>query len=114
MSEIWLIIFRIVFILIFILALIPVLVLLERKISAFIQDRPGPNRANIAGIRLGGLIQAMADALKLAIKEDFTPAAIRSKVLFTIAPMVLFLWFFQLTTCFDVFCKRNLQNPTGV
>ena len=91
MSEIWLIIFRIVFILIFILALIPVLVLLERKISAFIQDRPGPNRANIAGIRLGGLIQAMADALKLAIKEDFTPAAIRSKALFTIAPMVLFL-----------------------
>lgn len=91
MSEIWLIIFRIAFILIFILALIPVLVLLERKISAFIQDRPGPNRANIAGIRLGGLIQAMADALKLAIKEDFTPAAIRSKALFTIAPMVLFL-----------------------
>ena len=45
MSEIWLIIFRIAFILIFILALIPVLVLLERKISAFIQDRPGPNRA---------------------------------------------------------------------
>ncbi len=91
MSEIWLIIFRIVFILIFILALIPVLVLLERKISAFIQDRPGPNRANIAGIRLGGLVQALADALKLAIKEDFTPAAIRSKALFTIAPMVLFL-----------------------
>lgn len=91
MSEIWLIIFRIAFILIFILALIPVLVLLERKISAFIQDRPGPNRANIAGIRLGGLIQAMADALKLAIKEDFTPAAIRFKALFTIAPMVLFL-----------------------
>ncbi|MEE3776624.1 complex I subunit 1 family protein [Campylobacter sp. CX2-4080-23] len=91
MSEIWLIIFRIAFILIFILALIPVLVLLERKISAFIQDRPGPNRANIAGIRLGGLVQALTDALKLAIKEDFTPAAIRSKALFTIAPMVLFL-----------------------
>ncbi|WP_297986759.1 complex I subunit 1 family protein [uncultured Campylobacter sp.] len=91
MSEIWLIIFRIVFILIFVLALIPVLVLLERKVSAFIQDRPGPNRAHIAGIRLGGLVQALADALKLAIKEDFTPAAIRSKTLFTIAPMVLFL-----------------------
>ena len=91
MSEIWLIIFRIVFILIFVLALIPILVLLERKVSAFIQDRPGPNRAHIAGIRLGGLVQALADALKLAIKEDFTPAAIRSKTLFTIAPMVLFL-----------------------
>ncbi|AGZ81062.1 complex I subunit 1/NuoH family protein [Campylobacter fetus] len=91
MNELVLTIFRIVFILSFILLLIPILVLLERKISAFIQDRPGPNRANIAGIRLGGIVQALADALKLAIKEDFTPASIRSKFLFTIAPMVLFL-----------------------
>ncbi|RUT48902.1 complex I subunit 1/NuoH family protein [Campylobacter fetus] len=91
MNELVLTIFRIVFILSFILLLIPILVLLERKISAFIQDRPGPNRANIAGIRLGGIIQALADALKLAIKEDFTPSSIRSKFLFTIAPMILFL-----------------------
>ncbi|AII14049.1 NADH:quinone oxidoreductase I, membrane subunit H [Campylobacter iguaniorum] len=86
-----LIILRIVFILSFVLVLIPVLVLLERKISAFIQDRPGPNRTNIAGIRLGGLVQALADALKLAIKEDFTPSSIRSKFLFALAPMILFL-----------------------
>ncbi len=91
MNELFLTIFRIVFILSFILLLIPILVLLERKISAFIQDRAGPNRANIAGIRLGGIIQALADALKLAIKEDFTPSSIRSKFLFTIAPMILFL-----------------------
>ncbi|RAZ61286.1 complex I subunit 1/NuoH family protein [Campylobacter hyointestinalis] len=91
MSEIGLTIFRIVFILSFVLLLIPILVLLERKISAFIQDRPGPNRASIAGIRLGGIVQALADALKLAIKEDFTPKGIRSKFLFILAPMVLFL-----------------------
>ncbi|MFW5607392.1 MAG: NADH-quinone oxidoreductase subunit H, partial [Campylobacter hyointestinalis] len=91
MSEIGLTIFRIVFILSFVLLLIPILVLLERKISAFIQDRPGPNRTNIAGIRLGGIVQALADALKLAIKEDFTPKGIRSKFLFVLAPMVLFL-----------------------
>ncbi|PPB56506.1 NADH-quinone oxidoreductase subunit H [Campylobacter hyointestinalis subsp. hyointestinalis] len=90
MSEIGLTIFRIVFILSFVLLLIPILVLLERKISAFIQDRPGPNRTNIAGIRLGGIVQALADALKLAIKEDFTPKGIRSKFLFVLAPMVLF------------------------
>ncbi|ANV97932.1 NADH-quinone oxidoreductase subunit H [Helicobacter enhydrae] len=91
MSEVVLILFRIVFILIFALTFVPILVLLERKISAFIQDRPGPNRTNIGGIRLGGVVQSLADALKLMIKEDFTPSSIRSKVLFTIAPMILFL-----------------------
>ncbi len=91
MNEWILILFRIVFILVFALTFVPILVLLERKISAFIQDRPGPNRANIKGIRLGGIVQSLADALKLAIKEDFTPSSIRSKLLFTIAPMILFL-----------------------
>ena len=83
-------IFRIAFILIFALSLIPVLVLLERKVSGFIQDRPGPNRTHICGIRLGGIIQAVADALKLVIKENFTPKSIRSKTLFNLAPMILF------------------------
>lgn len=86
-----LIAFRMAFILSFILLLIPLLVLLERKISAFIQNRPGPNRASIGKIRLGGLVQALADAMKLAFKEDFIPSAIRSKFLFILAPMVMFM-----------------------
>jgi NADH-quinone oxidoreductase subunit H len=40
----------------------------ERRISAFIQDRPGPNRVGPAG-----LFQPIADVLKLLLKEDFTP-----------------------------------------
>lgn len=91
MSVLILTLFRIIYILIFVLLLVPVLVLLERKISAFIQDRPGPNRTNIMGIRLGGVIQAFADALKLSIKEDFTPSSVRSKFLFSLSPMILFL-----------------------
>lgn len=91
MSVLILTLFRIIYILIFVLLLVPVLVLLERKISAFIQDRPGPNRTNIMGMRLGGVIQAFADALKLSIKEDFTPSSVRSKFLFTLSPMILFL-----------------------
>src|SRR4051795_13626064 len=41
----------------------------ERRISAFIQDRPGPNRVGPFG-----LLQPIADAAKFLLKEDFTPA----------------------------------------
>ena len=40
----------------------------ERRISAFIQDRPGPNRVGPAG-----LLQPIADVIKLLLKEDFSP-----------------------------------------
>lgn len=71
--------------------LTPVFVWWERRIAGFIQDRTGPNRASIAGLRLGGLIQALADMLKLVFKEDFTPAHIRYKFLYTIAPGIVFI-----------------------
>lgn len=72
-------------------------VLAERKISAWIQDRVGPNRTALPIIpkipiigpflvRLG-IFQPIADALKLILKEDFTPAHVR-KSYFWIAPAV--------------------------
>jgi len=56
------------------------LVWFERRMAAFIQDRPGPNRVGPFG-----LMQSPADILKLFTKEDVVPAA-TDRLLFLIAP----------------------------
>src|ERR1043166_637024 len=70
-------------------------VLVERKVSAWIQDRVGPNRAAPPFMKyipvLGplltrmGIFQPLADGLKFMLKEDFTPAGVR-KAYFRLAP----------------------------
>ncbi|MCA9284283.1 MAG: NADH-quinone oxidoreductase subunit NuoH [Phycisphaerales bacterium] len=55
-------------------------ILAERKISAWIQDRVGPNRVGPKG-----LLQPIADGLKFFLKEDYTPRNVE-KLLFTLAP----------------------------
>jgi NADH-quinone oxidoreductase subunit H len=57
-------------------------VLMERKVLSFIQLRYGPNR-----VGPWGLLQPLADAVKLLFKEDFTPPGV-NKVLFVIAPVL--------------------------
>ena len=54
----------------------------ERKIAAFLQDRHGPNRAGPFG-----LLQPMADGLKLFFKEEIIPLT-SSKSLFIMGPMI--------------------------
>src|SRR5690348_15636190 len=53
-----------------ILPMVSYAVYAERRVSAFIQDRMGPNRVGPAG-----LFQPIADMFKLLLKEDFTPLA---------------------------------------
>jgi NADH-quinone oxidoreductase subunit H len=67
------------------------LVWVERKVVARFQDRLGPNR-----IGPFGLIQPVADIIKLVIKEDITPAG-ADKIIYNIAPVlaamsVISLW----------------------
>jgi NADH-quinone oxidoreductase subunit H len=57
----------------------------ERKVSAAIQDRVGPNR-----VGLFGLLQPAADGVKAFLKEDFTPAHVR-KVYFWLAPAIVMI-----------------------
>ena len=66
------------------------LVLVERWMAAWVQDRKGPNRVGIplTMVRLFGLGQPLADGLKIILKEDFTPKHV-DKVLYTAAPLVI-------------------------
>lgn len=59
---------KIVFVLGTILSFVTVLIWIERRLSAFIQDRVGPNRVGPYG-----LLQSMADVVKLLMKEDIVP-----------------------------------------
>jgi len=70
----------------FILLTVLILVWLERKISGDIQSRVGPNRT---GGRFG-LLQTVADALKLLMKEDLIPRG-ADRLVFIIAPFLVFV-----------------------
>jgi NADH-quinone oxidoreductase subunit H len=61
---------------------VPVLVWLERRGSAFIQNRFGPNRIGPLG-----LFQLLADAVKFLFKEEFSPAK-SVKLLYYAAPII--------------------------
>jgi len=67
--------------------IIPLLIWVERKGSAYIQDRRGPNRADIFGLRLGGLVHSLADVVKLMTKEDIIPDGV-NRFFYHLAPFL--------------------------
>lgn len=66
----------------FILLIVPFLIWIERVMIALMQDRIGPNRV---GPR--GLLQSIADGIKLFFKEDIEPAAV-DRSLYYLAPVI--------------------------
>jgi NADH-quinone oxidoreductase subunit H len=64
---------------------VALLTLMERKVSAWMQNRFGPNR-----VGYGGLLQPVADGLKNIVKEETQPAA-SNRVLFLLAPALSFI-----------------------
>ncbi|MGD9128228.1 MAG: NADH-quinone oxidoreductase subunit H [Planctomycetia bacterium] len=67
------------------------LVLVERWIAAWVQDRRGPNRVGIplTKIRLFGIGQPIADGGKFFFKEEFTPGYV-DRILYFLGPIILF------------------------
>lgn len=70
----------VVFVFLMTLPLVAMSVWAERRVSAAIQDRVGPNRVGPFG-----LLQAVADGIKFLLKEDFTPGHVR-KFYYWLAP----------------------------
>jgi NADH-quinone oxidoreductase subunit H len=70
---------------IFPLVLVILLIWVERKVAARVQDRIGPNRVGPFG-----LLQNVADAVKLIIKEDITPAG-ADRLIYNLAPIIAML-----------------------
>jgi len=74
----------------------------ERRLVGRMQERPGPNRVGPFG-----LIQALADGVKLALKEDLIPAA-ADKVVFVLAPII------SATTCFMSFAVIPITGEVSL
>ena len=95
-----------VIILLFAMPLGTVLTLMERKWSAMIQDRVGPNRANIGKFTGHGLLHLAADGLKSIFKEDTIPKGANG-FLYLIAP------FFGLIAAVATFAIIPIAGPIG-
>ena len=93
-------------ILLFAMPLGTILTLMERKWSALIQDRIGPNRANIGKFTGNGLLHVAADGLKSIFKEDTIPVGANG-FLYLIAP------FFGLIAGIATFSIIPLAGPIG-
>jgi len=80
-TDIALSIVKILIVLLGLLNVTPIMVWVERRGSALIQDRVGPNRVGPFG-----LFQSLADAAKFILKEDIVPAGAH-KLVYTLAPI---------------------------
>jgi NADH-quinone oxidoreductase subunit H len=87
----WVVLLKAVLIFVFCVVTTLLMIWAERRVVARMQSRPGPNRTGPFG-----LLQSLADGVKLALKEDIIPAA-ADKAVFIVAPII------ACTACFVSF-----------
>ena len=105
-----------VLVMLFVMPLASLLTWLERKQSAMMQDRVGPNMAGVTvfgkRLRLWGLLHIAADGLKMLFKEDLVPARVH-RALYNLAPFLAFvpaLAVFAIVPFGDALCYGQLGD----
>src|SRR6202041_441093 len=78
----WLVLLKVAIVFLFLLLTTIFMIWAERRVIGRMQNRPGPNRAGPFG-----LLQPIADALKLPLKEDVIPTGV-DKLVFFVAPIL--------------------------
>ncbi|HQF55305.1 MAG TPA: NADH-quinone oxidoreductase subunit H [Fibrobacteria bacterium] len=98
------------------LCFIPILIWGERRGASLIQDRLGPNRANIpllGGLRLFGLVQNAPDGIKLFTKESFIPKHAH-KFWYIVAPMIPLCIAFLTPSVIPWFAPMAVEGAKGI
>jgi len=78
----WMVLLKVAIVFVFLLLTTIFMIWFERRVIGHMQNRPGPNRAGPFG-----LLQPVADALKLPLKEDIVPTTV-DKLVFFVAPIL--------------------------
>ena len=78
----WMVLLKVGIVFVFLLLTTIFMIWFERRVIGRMQNRPGPNRAGP-----WGLLQPIADALKLPLKEDIVPTGV-DKMVFFVAPVI--------------------------
>ncbi|MGH3792669.1 MAG: NADH-quinone oxidoreductase subunit NuoH, partial [Pseudonocardiaceae bacterium] len=81
-DPLWVSVLKVVVIFVFLMVMTLFIIWLERRVVGRMQQRPGPNRVGPFG-----LLQSLADGLKLALKEDIQPV-LADRWVYTLAPVV--------------------------
>ncbi|RRE01061.1 NADH-quinone oxidoreductase subunit NuoH [Mycobacteroides abscessus subsp. massiliense] len=81
-DPLWLVLVKCVAVFAFLVLTVLIAILAERRVLAWMQRRIGPNRVGPFG-----LLQSLADGVKLALKEGLTPAGV-DKPIYLLAPII--------------------------